>query len=101
MPYKQTTTQCIVRLVALRGSRRRHARPVSGVARGGRTPLDGFGHPPCPRARPGTVALSAGELEQATKGGQYALHSQSVQALCQKFAANVETATELRRQEAG
>ena len=43
--------------------------------------------------------LSAGELEQATKGGQYALHSQSVQALCQKFAANVETATELRRQE--
>ena len=43
--------------------------------------------------------LSAGELEQATKGGQYALHSQSVQALCQKFAANVETATELRRRE--
>jgi putative transposase len=38
-------------------------------------------------------------LEQATKGGQYTLHSQSVQALCQKFAANMETATELRRQE--
>jgi putative transposase len=43
--------------------------------------------------------LSASELEQATKGGQYALHSQSVQALCQKFAANVATASELRRQE--
>ena len=43
--------------------------------------------------------LSAWELEQATKGGQYALHSQSVQALCQKFAATVATATELRRQE--
>jgi putative transposase len=43
--------------------------------------------------------LSAGEFELATKGGQYALHSQSVQALCQKFAANVATATELRRQE--
>jgi putative transposase len=43
--------------------------------------------------------LSAGELEQATKGGQYALHSQSVQALCQKFAANVATAGELRKQE--
>jgi putative transposase len=42
--------------------------------------------------------LSAGELEQATKGGQYALHSQTVQALCQKFAANVAT-TELRSQE--
>ena len=43
--------------------------------------------------------LGAGELEQATKGGQYALHSQSVQALCQKLAANVATATALRQQE--
>ena len=43
--------------------------------------------------------LSASDLEQATKGGQYALHSQSVQALCQKFAANVATAVELRKQE--
>jgi putative transposase len=42
---------------------------------------------------------SAGDLERATKGGQYALHSQSVQALCQKFAASVATATELRKQE--
>jgi transposase len=38
-------------------------------------------------------------LEQATKGGQCALHSQRVQALCQKLAANVDTAMELRRQE--
>jgi hypothetical protein len=38
-------------------------------------------------------------MEQATKGGQYARRSESVQALCQKFAANVETATQLRRQE--
>lgn len=36
--------------------------------------------------------LGAGELEQATKGGKYALHSQSVQALCQKLAATVDTA---------
>jgi putative transposase len=43
--------------------------------------------------------MSAGDLEQATKGGQYALHSQSVQALCQKLAANLAAATELRRQE--
>jgi hypothetical protein len=28
--------------------------------------------------------LSASDLEQATKGGQYALHSQSVQALCSR-----------------
>ena len=43
--------------------------------------------------------LSASDLEQATKGGQYALHSQSVQALCQKLAASVATAGELRKQE--
>jgi putative transposase len=43
--------------------------------------------------------LSAGALEQATKGGQHARHRQSVQARCQKCAANVDTATDLRRQE--
>jgi hypothetical protein len=40
----------------------------------------------------------APELEQSTKGARYALHSQSVQALCQKFIANVETAQALRQQ---
>jgi len=54
---------------------------------------------PEPMARAQGRWLSAAELEQATKGGQYALHSQSVPALCQKFAANVETASLLRRQE--
>src|SRR5262249_25147709 len=43
--------------------------------------------------------LSAGALEQATTGGRYALHRQSVQALCQKFAANLEPATALRTQD--
>ena len=43
--------------------------------------------------------MSASDLEQATKGGQYALHSQTVQALCQKFAANLATTSEMRRQE--
>ncbi len=33
-----------------------------------------------------------------TKGGHYRLHSQSIQALCQKLLANVDTAYELRRQ---
>jgi putative transposase len=42
---------------------------------------------------------SASELDQVTKGVQDALHSQSVQALCQKVAAQVETAAELRPQE--
>src|SRR5215831_12608282 len=98
MPYKQTSTQCVVRLVALRGlSPARLAQCQAVRAEAGRLWTD--------LVRLHTLArvegrwLSAGELEQATKGGQYALHSQSIQALCQKFAANVDTATELRRQE--
>jgi putative transposase len=38
-------------------------------------------------------------LEQAAKGGQYALHSQTIQALCQKFAANIATAMAARQYE--
>jgi putative transposase len=98
MPYKQTATQCLVRLVALRG-----LSPATLVqcqalrAEAGRlwTTLVSW-HA---QARAQGRWLSPRELEQATKGGQYALHSQSVQALCQKFAANLDTATELRRQE--
>ena len=98
MPYKQTATQCVVRLVALRGlSASRLAQCLVLRAEAGRLWTDLLTlHA---QARAQGRWLGAGELEQATKGGQYALHSQSVQALCQKFAANVETATELRRQE--
>jgi putative transposase len=98
MPYRQMSTQCVVRLIALR-----HLSPTTRAqcqalrAEAGRlwTDLVQF-HA---QARAQGQWLSAAELEQATKGGQYALHSQSVQALCQKFAANVATATELRQQE--
>src|SRR5215467_1700171 len=98
MPYKQTATQCVVRLVGLRG-----LSPTTPLqcqtlrAEAGRlwTALVSL-HA---QARTQGRWRSAGELEQATKGGQYALHSQSVQALCQKFAANLDTATALRRQE--
>ncbi len=98
MPYKQTTTHCIVRLVALRGLPSATLAQCQALrAEAGRlwtvlVTLHSL-------ARTQGRWLSAGELEQATKGGQYALHSQSVQALCQKFVANVDTATELRRQE--
>src|SRR5499427_9042897 len=98
MPYKHTSTQCVVRLVALRGlSSTTLAQCAALRQEAGRlwtalVQLHGA-------ARAQGQWLSAGELEQATKGGQYALHSQSVQALCQKLSANLDTATALRRQE--
>jgi putative transposase len=36
------------------------------------------------------------ELQRATKGGQFALHSQSIQMLCHQFLANVETTRQLK-----
>ena len=98
MPYKRTATLCVVRLVSLRSlSSATLAQCQALRAEAGRLWTDLVTlHAP---GREEGRWLSAGELEQATKGGQYALHSQSVQALCQKFAANVAAATELRRQE--
>ena len=96
MPDQQTATQCIVRLVALGGlSGATLAQCQTLRAEAGRlwTDLVTF-HA---QARAQGQWLSASDLEQATKGGQYALHSQSVQALCQKLAATVDTATEMRR----
>jgi putative transposase len=98
MPYKQTDTECVVRLVALRGcSAATWAQCQALRAEAGRlwTALIRL-HAD---ARALGQWLSAGDLEQATKGGQYVLHSQTVQALCQKFAANMATARELRRHE--
>ena len=98
MPDQQTTTQCLLRLVALRGLS--PATPLqcqASRAEAGRrwTTLVSW-HA---QARTQGRWLSAGDLEQATKGGQFALHRQSVQALCQTVSASVETATALRRQE--
>jgi putative transposase len=98
MPYKQTTTHCVVRLVALRGLfPATFAQCQALRAEAGRLWTDLVTLHSLARAH--GRWLSAGELEQATKGGQYALHSQSVQALCQKCAANVDIAAELRRPE--
>jgi putative transposase len=98
MPYKQTATQCVVRLVALRGlSPATLAQCQALRAEAGRlwTTLVSL-HA---RTRAQGRWLTVGDLEQATKGGKYTLHSQSVQALCQKVVTSVETATDLRRQE--
>ncbi len=103
MPYRARTTQCVVRLVALRhlcattlaqcAALRQEAgrcwTDLVAAHQAGRTQ----GH-----------WLSVRELEQlgATGGsdGAYALHSQTIQALAQKLDANLATATELRKQEA-
>jgi putative transposase len=39
---------------------------------------------------------SRDDLQRETKGGQFALHSQSIQMVCQQFLANVETIKQLR-----
>jgi putative transposase len=39
------------------------------------------------------------ELQQATDGGQFALHSQTVQMICHAFLANVKTTSELKAQD--
>jgi putative transposase len=40
---------------------------------------------------------SRDDLQRETKGGQFALHSQSIQLVCQQFLANVETIKQLRQ----
>jgi putative transposase len=98
MPYKQASTLCIVRLVPLRGlssAKRAQCRVLRAEAGRLWTDLVRL-HP---RMRAQGRWMSASDLEQATKGGQYALHCQTIQALRQKFAAKLATASELRRQE--
>ena len=74
MPYKQTATPCVVRLVVLRGlSSTAQLQCQALRTEAGRLWTDLVSlHA---QARAQGRWLSAGELEQATKGGQYALHS--------------------------
>ena len=69
MPYKQTSTPCVVRLIALHGlSAARLAQCQALRAEAGRLWTDLVRlHT---QARVEGRWLSAGELEQATKGGQ-------------------------------
>ena len=89
MPDKQTSTQCVVRLVALRGLslatllQRQALRQAAG--RWG-TDLLTFQA----QTRAQGQWLSAAALEQATKGGQSALDRQSVCTLAQTLAATVD-----------
>ena len=97
---RTTTTRCVVRLVPLRPSAlsaATRAQCQQQRAAAGRLWTALVQQHAAARAQ--EQWLSAGDLERVTKGGQYALQRHSVQALRQKCAANVATATELRRQE--
>ena len=74
MPYKQTSTHCMVRLVALRSlSPTTLAQCQALRAEAGRLWTD-LVHLHA-QARAQGQWLSAGDRERATKGSQYALHS--------------------------
>jgi len=101
MHYKQTTTSCVVRLVPLRGlSATTLSRCQALRAEAGRLWTELVQWPAAARPRGRRASGSRPAIcNRPPRGGQYALHSQSIQALCQKFAANVATATQLRQQE--
>ncbi len=101
MGYRKSNTVCIVRLVSLRylstaqkeqclALRQEAGRCWSAMVDAHRTSRETPNEP---------LWLSAPDLEKQFKGGQFALHSQTVQALAQKLEANVQTITELRRQQ--
>lgn len=98
MPYKTTQSRCIVQLLPLRGLSPAQAASCAALrAEAGR----------CWKRLVDTHRAgreqgqwySVRELEQLV-AGQFALHSQTLQALAQKLDANLQTAQELRKQEA-
>jgi putative transposase len=98
MRYKQTNTRCVARLMALRGlsvAQLAQYQALRVEAKRLWTDLAALHSV----ARAHGRWRSAGGLERATKGGQYAPHSQSAQALCRKSAATVQMATALRKEE--
>jgi hypothetical protein len=98
MPYKHTWTQCVVRLIPLRGLSPAPLAQCQSLRAEAGSPWTHL-VTVLTQSRTEERWLDVEELEQATKGRRYALRRQSVQALCEKRAANVETATERRRRE--
>jgi putative transposase len=99
VPYRQAATACVVHLIRLHRlsdttlTQCQMLRQEAGRLWTNLVQMHAT-------ARDQGQRLQASDLEQATKGGQYALGSQTVQALCQKVAANLATARDLRQQEA-
>ncbi|SRR6266498_901711 len=94
MGYRSTHTNCIVRIIPLRGlSVQQEALCLFLREEAGRCWTDMLtAHI---ESRSGKW-LSSVDLSKIFKG-QYALHSQTIQALAQKLEANVDTARELRK----
>jgi putative transposase len=94
MGYRSTHTNCLVRILPLRGlSAQQEALCLFLREEAGRCWTDMLNAHIESR---GGKWLSAVDLSKIFKG-QYALHSQTIQALAQKLEANVDTARELRK----
>jgi putative transposase len=97
MPYKTTQSRCVVQLVSLRGlSPAQVAFCAALRAEAGRCWKRLVDTHRAEREQ--GCWYSVRELEQLV-AGQFALHSQTLQALAQKLDANLQTAQELREQE--
>jgi len=94
MGYRSSHTNCLVRIIPLRGlSVQQEAFCLSLREEAGRCWTDMLNSHIESR---GGKWLSAVDLSKMFKG-QYALHSQSIQALAQKLEANVDATRELRK----
>ncbi len=94
MGYRSTNTNCIVRIIPLRGlSAKQEALCKSLREEAGCCWTDMLNAHIESR---GGKWLSSSDLKKMFKG-QYALHSQTVQALAEKLEANIDTARELRK----
>jgi len=92
--YRKAQTACIVRIISLRGLNIMQMELCSSLRReAGRCWTDMLHAHIESRS---SKWLNSGDLEKLTKG-MYALHSQTIQALAQKFDDNCKTARELRK----
>ena len=95
MGYRTSTTQCIVRLLPLRNLNQEQAALCEALRReAGRCWTDMLQAHLQSR---GGKWLTSVDLGKRFKG-EYALHSQSIQALAQKLEANVDTARQLKKE---
>lgn len=99
MGYKSSGTICRVHLIHLHALTRRQQEACERLrAEAGRCWTDMVRSHVAQREQ--GIWLSESDLKQMTKGGVYKLHSQSVQALAEKLAANLDTARKLRKHQA-